>query len=49
MKLKLTGLVVRDVELIKRKFLHPNATTSIHTTATVTIITASVLIVATKA
>ena len=48
-KLKLTGLVVRDVELTKRKYLHPNATASTHTTATVTIITSSITTTATKA
>ena len=39
MKLKLTGLVVRDVEQTKRKYLQLNNTVSTHTTATVTIIT----------
>ena len=38
-KLKLTGPVVRDVEQIKSKCLHPNATASTQTTTTVTIIT----------
>jgi len=37
--LKLTGLVVRDVELTRRKYFHPNATASTHTTTAVTIIT----------
>ena len=36
-KLKLTGLVVREFELTKRKFSHPNATASTHPTTTVTI------------
>ena len=35
-KLKLIGLFVKDVELTKRKYLHPNATASTHTTATTT-------------
>ena len=48
-KLKLTGLVVRDVELTKRKYLYPNATASTHTTTTVTIITTSITTTATKA
>ena len=48
-RLKLIGLVMRDVELAKRKYLHPNATASTHTTATVTIITTSIAITATKA
>ena len=30
--LKLAGLVVRDVELTKRKYLYPNATASTHST-----------------
>ena len=47
-ELKLTELVVRAVELIKRKYLHPNATTFTHTTSTVTIITASIITTATK-
>jgi len=38
-KLKLIGLVVRDVELAKRRYLHRNATASTHTIATLTIIT----------
>ena len=46
-KLKLTRLVVRHVELTKRKYLHPNANTSTHTT--VTMITTSVSTTATKA
>ena len=49
MKLKLTGLVVRDVELTKRKYFHPNATASTHATTTVTIITTSITTTATKA
>ena len=48
MKLKLTGLVVRDVELTKRKYLHHNGTISTHTTATFTIITTSITTTATK-
>ena len=40
-KLKLTGLVVRDVELTKRKYSHPNATAFTHNTTTVIIITTS--------
>ena len=47
MKLKLIDLVVRDVELIKRKYFHPNATASTHTIATVTIATASTHTIAT--
>ena len=47
MKLKLTGLVVEDVELTKRKYLHPNATASTHTTPT--IITTSTTTKTTKA
>jgi hypothetical protein len=42
-------LVVRDVELTKRKYLHPNATASTHTTTAVTIIITSVTTTATKA
>ena len=38
MKLKLTGFAVKDVELTNRKYLHPNATASTHTTTSVTII-----------
>ena len=50
-KLELTGLVVRDVEQTKRKYLHPNATTSTHTTVTsmTTVITTSIFTAATKA
>ena len=48
-KLKLTRLVVRDVELTKRKYLHYNATTSTHTTTTATIVTTSIATTATKA
>ena len=40
-KLKLTELVVRDVELTKRKYLHPNATGFTHTTTTTVTITAT--------
>ena len=47
-ELKLTGLVVRNVELTKRKYLHPNATASTHTTATVTIIITSITTTALK-
>ena len=47
-KLKLTGLVVRDVELTKRKYFHPNTTASTHTTTTITIITTSITTTATK-
>jgi len=39
---------VRDVELTKRKYLHPNATASTHTTDTVTIITTSITTTDTK-
>jgi len=46
-KVKLTGLVVRDVELTKRKCLLPNSTASTHTTTTVTIITTSITTTAT--
>ena len=46
-KLKLTGLVVRDVELTKRKNLHLSATVSTHTAAT--IFTTSITTTATKA
>ena len=42
-------LVVRDVELTKRKYLHPNAAASTHTIATVTVITASITTTAAKA
>ena len=38
-KLKPIGLVVRDVEIIKSKYLHPNATASTHTTFTISITT----------
>ena len=48
MKLQLTGLVVRDVGLTKRKYFQPNVTACTHTTATVTIITTSVTTSATK-
>jgi len=47
-KLKLTRLVVRDVELTMRKFLHPIATAPAHTTTTVTIIASSITTTATK-
>ena len=47
--LKLTGLVVRDVELARRKYLRPIAAASTHTTAIVTIITTSIATAATKA
>ena len=47
-KFRLTGLFVRDVELTKRKYLHPNATASTHTTDTVTIITTSITTTDTK-
>ena len=33
-KLKLTGLVVGDVELHERQYLYPNTTSSTHTTST---------------
>jgi hypothetical protein len=36
--LKLTRLVVGDVELTKMIYLHPNATAFTHTTSTATII-----------
>ena len=49
MNLKSTGLVVRDFELTKRKYLHPIATVSTHTTTTVTIIATSLTTIATKA
>ena len=49
MKFKLTRLVVRDVKLTKRKYLHPNYTASTPTNATVTIIGTSVATTATKA
>ena len=45
-KLKLTGVVVRDVVLTKRKYLHPNATAFTHTIA---IITTSITTTSTKA
>ena len=48
-EVKTTGLVVRGVELIKRKYVHPNATASIHTTTVVTIITHSITTAVTKA
>ena len=48
MKLKLIGPVVRDVELTKRKYFHPNAAASTHTTTAATIITASITTTATK-
>jgi hypothetical protein len=48
-KLKLIGLVERDVELTKRKYLHPNVTASTPNTATLTIITTSISTTATKA
>ena len=41
-KLQLTGLFGRDVELTKTKYLHPNSAASTDTTATVTIITTSI-------
>ena len=46
MKLKLTGLIVGDVELTKRKYLHPNTTASPHTA---TIFTTSNAATATEA
>ena len=49
MKLKLSGLVVRVYELSKGKYLHPNATASTHTTATVIVITTFITTTATKA
>ena len=49
MKLELTGLVLRGVELTKRKYLHPNATASTRTTATATVITTSTTTAANKA
>ena len=45
-KLKLTGLVVRDFKLTTRKCFHPNATASIHAT---TIVTTAITTNATKA
>jgi len=45
-KFKLTGLVGMGVELIKRKYLHPNAPASTHTT--VTISTTSITTIAAK-
>ena len=43
-KLKLTGLFVRNVDLTKRQYLHPIATAFIHTAATIiTTITAGTL------
>ena len=48
-KLELTGLVVRDVELAIRNNLHPNASDCTHTIITVTIITTSITGTATKA
>jgi len=41
-KLKLTGLDVRDVELTKTKYFQPNTAASTHTTTTVTIITTTI-------
>ena len=41
-KLKLTGLVLRDFQLTKRKYLHPKVITFTHTTTTVTITTTSI-------
>ena len=49
MKLKLTRLVVRDVELTKRKYFHPNTTVSTHTSTTITIITTYITATATQA
>ena len=48
-KLKLGQLVVRNLELTRRKYLYPNATASTHTTATLAIITTSITTTATKA
>jgi len=48
-KVKITELVVRDVQLTKRKYLHPNATASTRTTATATVITTSTTTAANKA
>ena len=48
LKLKLTGLVFRDIELTKGKYLHSNTTDSTHTTAIVTIFTASITTTSTK-
>ena len=48
-KLKITGLVVRDVERTKRKYLYPTATAFTHTNTTVNIITTSITTTATKA
>ena len=39
-KLKLTGFVVRDAELIKRKYLHPHANASTHINYTASTTTA---------
>jgi hypothetical protein len=41
-KLKLTGIVVRDVKLTKRIYLQPASTASTHTTSTVARITTSI-------
>ena len=49
MKLKLTGLVVKEVKLPKRKFLCPNAADSTLATRTVTIFTTSITTAAIKA
>ena len=49
MKLKLIGLVVRDIVPDKRKYLHANYTPSTHTPTTVTIITTSITTTGTKA
>ena len=40
---------MRDVELTKRKYLHPNVTASAHATTTVTIITTSITTTVIKA
>jgi len=48
-KLKLTGLHLRNVELTKRKYVHCNATASTHTTAAATIFTTYIATTAAKA
>ena len=48
--MKLTGFFVGGVELIKRKYVHPNATASTHnTTTSATVITISAATTVTKA
>ena len=49
MKLKLTRLVVRDVERTKRKYQHFNPTASTHATTTDTVITTTIATNTTKA